>query len=55
MTKKEKIYEKVFDILSSNYQQVDDGQMGEGEFIMSDEDRDNILNELTAYILELLK
>jgi hypothetical protein len=52
MTKTEKIYEDVFNILSSNYEQeLDDN--GEATYTFDDDDRDNIVNEMTAYILSL--
>jgi hypothetical protein len=54
LTRTEKIWEDVFEILSRNYTE-DIDYNGGGNFILDDDQRETVVSELTAYVLKATK
>jgi len=52
LTKEEKIHEEIFNIVSNNYE-MNELNGGECVFSMNDEDRNRLLEELVAYVMNL--
>ena len=48
VTRKEQVYQDLFDIVSSNYTQDDND---DATFTMNDDDRDNLMRELVEYVI----
>jgi hypothetical protein len=50
----EKLQEEIFNIVSRNYEPESD-IFGETQFIVTDENREKLITELTAYVLDIIE